>query len=82
MASTEERVRQLISANLEVDGQAVDGASLGLDTSLSDAGVSSVDVAAFAGVVAGEFSVNFSPEQCNEINSLAQLVEFIDANAA
>ena len=82
MASTEERVRQLISANLEVDGQAVDGASLGLDTSLSDAGVSSMDIASFAGVVSGEFNLNFSPEQCNEINSLAQLVEFIEANAA
>lgn len=41
MASIEDRVRNLISDNLEVDGEPVDS-SLSLDSSLTDAGASSM----------------------------------------
>lgn len=81
MPTTEERLRQLIAEHLEVDGQPVDR-SLPLDSSLMDAGVSSMELAAFARVIQQEFSVKFAPENCAEIQSLAGLIQFLDANAA
>ena len=81
MASTEERVRKLVSENLEVDGQPL-SADLDFSSSLTDAGVSSMDVVAFARVVQDEFGLKFEVEQCTELTSLAALVEFIDAQAA
>ena len=65
MASTEDRVRSLIAANLEVD-----------------AGVSSMDIVSFARVVQDEFGVTIGLEQCNELKTLGQLIDYIDANAA
>jgi len=81
MASIEERLRQLVAENLEVDGRPVDR-SLPLTSSLSDAGVTSLDRVAFAGVVQKEFSVTFTPEHCAELQTLADLVRFLEANAA
>jgi len=81
MASTEERVRKLVSENLEVDGQPL-SADLDFNSSLIDAGVSSVDVVAFARVVQDEFGIQFAVEDCTELTSLAALVEFLDARAA
>ncbi len=81
MASTEDRVRKLVSENLEVDGQPL-SADLDLSSSLIDAGVSSMDVVAFARVVQDEFGIQFAVEDCTELTSLAALVEFLDARAA
>ena len=81
MPSTEERLRQLIAENLEVDGQPVDP-SLPLTSSLSDAGVSSIDRVAFARLLQQEFSVKFAPENCVELQSLADLIQFLDASSA
>ena len=81
MASTEDRVRELIAANLEVDGKPVD-ASIELSSSLTDAGVSSMDIVSFARVVQDEFGINFSPEDCTELQTIGQLVEYLNANAA
>ena len=81
MASTEERVRKLVSENLEVDGQPL-SADLDFNSSLIDAGVSSVDVVAFARVVQDEFGIQFAVEDCTDLTSLAALVEFLDARAA
>ena len=81
MASTEDRLRKLISENLEVDGQPV-SADLDLDTSLTDVGVPSMDLVSFAGVIQDEFNVKFTPEQCTELTSLAAVIEYLDANAA
>lgn len=81
MATTESRLRQLISENLEVDGQPI-SADLDLNTKLVDLGVSSMDLVSFAGVVQDEFNVKFSPEQCNELPSLSAVIEYLDANAA
>ncbi len=81
MASTEDRVRKLVSENLEADGQPL-SADLDFNSSLIDAGVSSVDIVAFARVVQEEFGIQFAVEDCTELTSLAALVEFLDARAA
>ncbi len=78
MATTEDRVRQLVAENLEVDGQPL-GPSLDLDTGLAEAGVPSMDIVAFAKLVAQEFNLTFSPEDCARLNNLRDLIEFIDA---
>ena len=81
MASSEARVRSLIAANLEVDGKPVD-ASADLSSSLTDLGVSSMDVVSFARVIQEEFGISFTPENCSELQTIGQLVEYLDANAA
>lgn len=81
MASTESRFRKLISENLEVDGQPL-SADLDLNNSLTDLGVSSMDLVSFAAVIQDEFNVKFSTEQCTELPSLSAVIEYLDANAA
>ena len=81
MASTEDRVRGLIADNLEVDGKPVDS-SLSLSSSLTDAGVSSMDIVSFARVIQDEFGIKFGVEQCSELQTLGQLIDYLDANAA
>ena len=81
MASTEDRIRKLLAENLEVDRkplpQPVDF-SLGL----TEIGVSSMDIAAFAKVVAQEFDVSFTPEICAELDNLNDLVKCLDGQMA
>lgn len=77
MATTEERVRQLVSENLEVDGQPL-ALSEDLNTNLSDLGVSSLDVVAFAKVVSKEFNINFTIEDCETVNTVQKLIDHID----
>ena len=81
MASTEDRVRQLIAENLEVDGKPVD-ASADASNSLSDLGVSSMDIVSFGRVISEEFGIRLTPECCADLNSIGQLIEFLEANAA
>lgn len=81
MASTEDRLRNLIGENLEVDGKPVDS-SVDFSSGLTELGVSSLDLVSFARVVQTEFGISFAVEDCTELKSLAQLVEFIDAKAA
>ena len=81
MASTEDRIRKLVAENLEVDGKSL-GSDVDLSVSLTEVGVSSMDVVAFTKVVAQEFNITFSREQCPTINNLQELVEFIDSQAA
>ena len=78
MATTEERVRQLVSENLEVDGQPL-ALSEDLNTNLSDLGVSSLDVVAFAKVVSKEFNINFTIEDCETVNTVQKLIDYIDS---
>ena len=77
VASTESTVRELIEGNLAVDGEPLSG-DLDLDSSLSDHGVSSLDMVAFAEVVAREFGVTFTIEDCARLNSIRSLIEFLD----
>ncbi len=80
MSSTVDRIRKLVSDNLEVDGQPVN-LSDNLDASLLDAGVSSVDLVAFAKLVSQEFNVKFTLEDCSNLNSVQSLIAHLDANA-
>lgn len=80
MPSTEERVRKLVDDNLEIEGRA-QGQPLNLNASLRDSGVSSVDFVAFARVVAQEFNVNFAAEDCTDLNSVGELIKFLEARA-
>ena len=68
MASTEDRIRKLVQENLEVDGNPVE-LPQDLDSSLLEAGISSLDLVSFARVVAKEFDVTFTPEDCGNINT-------------
>ena len=80
MASTGDRLRNLISENLEVDGKPLD-LPQDLNISLLEAGVSSTDIVAFAKLVAQEFNITFAPEHCTQLNSVQEVVEFIDSQA-
>ena len=77
MATTEERIRQLISDNLEVDGQPLD-LSDDLNTSLTELGVSSLDVVAFAKLLSTEFDITFTIEDCETVTSIPKLIDYID----
>ena len=78
MASTAERIRNLIAENLEVDGQPI-ALPDDLGISLQEAGISSVDLVAFAKIVEGEFDVKFTLEDCANLNSVQELVAQLDA---
>ena len=78
MASTQDRIRKLVQENLEVDGKPVE-LPQDLDSSLLEAGISSLDLVSFARVVAKEFNVTFTPEDCGNINTVRELVDFLDA---
>ncbi len=80
MASTADRVRTLVAENLEVDGKSV-GPIDDLNTSLSDAGVSSVDIVAFGRLVVKEFGISLTVEDCANISTLAGLVDHIDSQS-
>ena len=77
MASTVDRLRTLIAENLEVDGQPI-ALPDDLDISLMEAGISSVDLVAFAKLVAKEFEVKFTLEDCGEVKSVRDLVNRLD----
>ena len=81
MSSTEARIRALVDENLEIEGRPM-GRPLDLDSSLRDSGVSSLDFVAFAKLVATEFDVEVSMEECASINSVRELITFLDAKAA
>lgn len=80
MASTADRIRKLIEDNLEVDGQPI-ALPDDLDISLSEAGVSSVDILAFAKLVAEDFGMEFSPQDCVDVKTVQELVSRLDAAA-
>ena len=73
MATTEERLRKLVDDNLEIDGRSA-GEPLHLDCSLRESGVSSVDFVAFAKIVADEFGLGFSPEDCAKFTTVGELI--------
>ncbi len=81
MPSTEERIRQLVDDNLEIEGRSK-GSPLALDSSLRDSGLSSVEFVEFAKVVAQDFSFTLTTEDCASINSMGDLVSFIEARTS
>ncbi len=80
MPSTAERLQTLIAENLEVDGKPI-STPVDMGSNLTTIGVASMDVVAFARLIQQEFGVQLAPEQCTELATLTQLVEFIDANS-
>ena len=78
MPSTEERIKTLINENLKVDGQPLNLPE-DLNASLSDLGVSSLDVVAFTKVLAQEFNVTLTPEDSVKVNTVRKLIDFIDS---
>jgi acyl carrier protein len=78
MASTAERIRTLVNENIEVDGKPIDLPD-DLDISLSEAGVPSTDVVALTKLIAQEYGVEFSPDQCAELNTLKKVVAYLDS---
>ncbi len=81
MSSIEERIRRLVDENLEIDGRPL-GRPLDLDSSLRDSGVSSLDFVAFAKLVATEFGVEMSTDECQNVQSVRELVEFLEAKTS
>lgn len=77
MATTEQRVRQLVSDNLEVDGKPLN-LSTDLNTGLTELGVSSLDIVAFAKLVSKEFNITFTIEDCKTVNTIQKLVDYVD----
>ena len=77
MASTADRLRAMVSSNLEVDGKPVNVGD-DLNVGLTDLGVSSVDVVAFAKLANDEFDLSLTVEDCANIPTLQALVDRID----
>lgn len=73
MATTEDRIRELVQENLDLDQDP------NFDVSLGDSGVSSVDAIAFMKVVSQEFGVEISPDDLSQIANLRDLAAFIDS---
>ena len=78
MPSTEERIKTLINEHLEVDGQPL-SLPEDLNTRLFDLGVSSLDIVAFGKVVAREFNITFTPEDCPKADTVRKLIDLIDS---
>ena len=70
MATTEDRIRELVRENLDLDRDP------NFDASLSDSGVSSVDAIAFMKIVSQEFGVEISPDDLGQIMNLRDLASF------
>ena len=81
MATTGERIRKLVDENLEVDRRPL-GWPLDRNSSLRDSGASSVDFVALAKLVAQEFNTSFSAEDYANINSVGELIAFLDARSS
>ena len=84
MATTEERVKQLVADNLEVDGQPLN--TQDMTVPIADYGIDSAVMVAFVKEVEREFGVSFFSEtgvrgaiRAEGINTLADLVTAIDA---
>ena len=76
MATTEDRIRQIIADNIDADREP------DFDAKLVDSGVSSVDCIAFYKLINEEFNLGLVAEECRQFETLNQLVEHINQKAA
>jgi acyl carrier protein len=81
MSSTEERIRALVDANLEIEGRS-EGQPLTLGLNIVDAGVSSTDVVAFWRLVCEEFGVDIPAEEFAELLTPSDLIAYLEARSA
>ena len=79
MSSTEERVRALVDANLQIEGRTAGQPLANLN--IVDAGVSSTDVVAFWRLVCEEFGIDIPAEEFAELLTSSDLIAYIDANS-
>ena len=75
MSSTEDRLRNLINNNLDLDHEP------DFDRSFAEAGVSSLDAIAFFKLVNQEFDLGLAAEECAQFETLTDLASFINARA-
>ena len=78
MSSTEERVRALVDANLQIEGRS-EGQPLTSDLNIIDAGVSSTDVVAFWRLVCEEFGVDIPADEFAELLTPSDLISYLEA---
>ena len=79
MSSTEERVRALVDANLQIEGRTAGQPLANLN--IVDAGVSSTDVVAFWRLVCEEFGIDIPAEEFAELLTSSDLIAYIDAQS-
>ena len=75
MPSTEDRVRTIVQENLDL------GRELNFDAKFSETGVSSVDAVAFVKLINKEFNLTIPAEDFVKIQTLRDLVTYLDARA-
>ncbi len=81
MASTADRLTNLVNENIEVDGQTLTIPE-DLNISLLGSGVSSMDIVALANLIMEEFGVEFALDDCFALETLRDVVAFIDSKSA
>lgn len=80
MASTAERIKQLVDSHLNIEGRQ-SGADLDLNAAFADVGISSMAAIAFMREVVKEFDVPMSAGECARFTNLQSLIDYLDANA-
>ena len=81
MSTTEERLRALVDANLEIEGRP-QGQPINLDLSMADIGVSSTDLVAFWQLVCEEFGLDIPAEVFAGLPTSRDLIAYLDDNAS
>ena len=81
MATSAERIRALVNDNIEVDGNTLNIPD-DMDFSLSAAGVSSMDMVALGKLIAKEFNITFTLDDCTSLDNLTKVVAFVDSKSA
>ena len=81
MSSTAEKLRALVDENIEVDGKTLNIPD-DMNISLAASGVSSMDLVALGKLIATEFDVTLTVEDCVALDNLTKVVAFIDGQSA
>ena len=69
-----ERLKELALENLDIDPDQID-----LDSKISDLDIDSIDLVDFIMIIEDEFSIEFSDEELDEIESFADIVSLIES---
>ena len=69
-----ERLKELAVENLDIDPDQID-----LDSKISDLDIDSIDLVDFIMIIGDEFSIEFSDEELDEIESFADIVSLIES---
>ena len=69
-----ERLKELAVGNLDLDPSEID-----FDSKISDLDIDSIDLVDFIMLIEDEYSVEFSDEELDEIETLADIVSVIES---